>query len=60
MHVLTASILQTLTDRPNVTVVNTESRMQPFDWLIYICPLVHSKGIVHAYIDSEYRKNGDR
>ena len=36
MHILTANISQTMTDKTNITIANTESHMRPFDWHICI------------------------
>ena len=38
MHISSVNISQTMRDRTNITIVNTESRLWPFHWYIYILP----------------------
>ena len=44
-------VLQTVTDKTNIAIANTESRMWPFNWYIFIFDIVHSKaqGQGHAH-----------
>ena len=38
MHISAINISQTVTDKVNIAIANTESSMRPFNWHIYISP----------------------
>ena len=58
MHMLTVNILQTVTDRASIAMVNKFRRIRPFDCNIYIWPLTQSKGQgpSYAHFDGNYQK----
>ena len=63
MHISTVNISHTVTTRANIAIVNTESRMCPFDWCIYIWRSSILKvrvKIIHNSIDNILQMVTDR